>query len=213
MISLTSSVENHRTVRGYTLIEMLIVVVVMAILMLMVVSGFTSGIEASRLRSTEARITSSIEVARQEAVARNRTVELRFYEVPGANDPLGGVAWRSWQILLRDTTGSYNPIGDLQSMDQGIVAHPDVQFSNLLVDPPNPRIGMISNGPTVGGATTYRYAAIEFRPDGSTGLTKDTAWSLSLVESKEIDVNGSATLPQNYRSIVINPFTGATRGY
>jgi len=61
---------------GFTLIELMLVLVVLSVLVLIVIPSMQHIIHSGQLRSQTSRLLSSINLARSEAIARNRTVSL-----------------------------------------------------------------------------------------------------------------------------------------
>lgn len=90
--------------RGFTLIELMTVVVIMAVLAAIVAPGMQSLIANARARSAASDLISDMVLARSEAIKRNRDVEL---------SPLGGWAsgWMVKTVATAETIGQRNPVG------------------------------------------------------------------------------------------------------
>ncbi len=78
---------------GFTLVELVIVVALLAILSAVAVPGFQAWMESSRIRNAAASITNGMQQARSEAIARNRNVE---FVIAGTSS--------SWTVRLVDGT-------------------------------------------------------------------------------------------------------------
>ena len=64
--------------RGFTLVELLIVVAVVAVVLTLAAPSFREMIEMQRLRGTSAQLTTDIQFARSEAVSRQEVVQITF---------------------------------------------------------------------------------------------------------------------------------------
>ncbi len=64
--------------RGFTLIELMVVIAVVATLLALVAPSFKRIIDVSRVRSVNAALVTDLQFARSEAASRNRQVFLRF---------------------------------------------------------------------------------------------------------------------------------------
>lgn len=84
---------------GVSLVEVLIVFVVVAALAAAGVPAFQEWIANARIRATSDNILNGLQLARAEAIKRNRYVDFRLDAEPGA-DPAGG-----WQVVSAPGNG------------------------------------------------------------------------------------------------------------
>ena len=91
-------IPGVRRGRGFTLVELMIGLVIMAVLLMMGVPAFSIFIQNSKLRSSAETFHAGIQTARAEAVKRNSLVEFILTDDPG--DP------SSTQTAVASTTGS-----------------------------------------------------------------------------------------------------------
>ena len=85
--------------RGFTLTELMIVVVVVGILASLAAPSFSELIKSQRIKSMATDINASLTLARSEAIKRNRNVTLA---------PTTAGSWQGgWQIADPDNAGSY----------------------------------------------------------------------------------------------------------
>ncbi|WP_372015317.1 GspH/FimT family pseudopilin [Pseudoxanthomonas sp. 10H] len=88
--------------RGFTLVELMVTVAVLAILVGLATPSFTSVINSNRLTSQANEFMADLQLARSEAVRRNRTVRL-CRSADGATCAAGAGDWTSWIVILPGT--------------------------------------------------------------------------------------------------------------
>lgn len=86
--------SSRTTARGFTLIEAMIAIALLALLLLVAMPAFMTMISNLRVRSVSESILSGIQVARTEALKRNQVVTFRLDSATG-----GG-----WSVVLADNT-------------------------------------------------------------------------------------------------------------
>jgi type IV fimbrial biogenesis protein FimT len=75
---------GHRPQRGLTLLELTIVVAITAIVAAAAAPSFAALVDARRLESAATRLATDIQLARSEAIARNRPLRLSLFTGTGA---------------------------------------------------------------------------------------------------------------------------------
>ena len=99
-----------RKSRGFTMVELMVVITVAAILMFTVVPGVGDWIRNVSVRSSAESIASGVNEARSEAIRRNQTVSFWLVNSPGVTGVLDATCVRSassasWVVSLDDPTG------------------------------------------------------------------------------------------------------------
>jgi len=98
---------------GFTLLEVLITVAVLAVLAAMAIPSFTSLIERNRARSAANDLLASILMARSEAIKRERSTAL----TPNGSD------WQHWQAFVdNDKSKTFNS-GDERLLDHQLASN------------------------------------------------------------------------------------------
>ena len=221
--------------RAFSLVELLVVISVIAIVAGFAVPAVTTMIRGSSLTQGSQNIADQIVLARQLALSRNRSVEVRFYkfadpEVPGENpkDPETGFfrACQTFEIL---DNGGVLPTGGLTRLPVGVIMN-EGKLSTILHE--RPVLDPKSSDPPLPdtqAAQNYKYVALRFLPDGSTdlpptgveistgGTSKGDSWYLT-IHGTQIQTGGTSagkteTLPDNFFTLQIDPITGSTRSY
>lgn len=93
----------HTAIRGFTLIELIIVIAIISILLSIGIPGFNEWVQNTQLRTAAEGVMNGMQQARSEAVRRNARVEFVLTN-PGVR---GGTGWRVQ--LVRDFKGE-NPL-------------------------------------------------------------------------------------------------------
>ncbi|HSI65582.1 MAG TPA: Verru_Chthon cassette protein D [Candidatus Saccharimonadia bacterium] len=196
---------NTGRARGFTLIEMLVVIVIVGILIAVSAPALDGILRASRLTSAADNVRNYLSEAQQLAVAQNVEVEVRFCEsVSGTSgdDTPRVRTLRTFALRSNDGgAGDYLPEGSPLRLDDALVMSSVPKFSSLLSRPFK----------TVTDGTEERYASFHFFPDGSTDLPPGQLWFLTLFEERHAAADGSA--PANFVTIQIHPTSGKLRTF
>jgi prepilin-type N-terminal cleavage/methylation domain-containing protein len=75
--------KHHLFVRGFTLIELIVVISIVAIVVAMAAPSFNDMIARERLRGINAELVTDLRYARSEAVQRNTRVKVKFGSTAG----------------------------------------------------------------------------------------------------------------------------------
>jgi uncharacterized protein (TIGR02596 family) len=177
---------------GFTLIELLAVIAVIAIVIAFAVPAANQILRGSQVTLGSQLIGDQLGYARQLAVSKNRTIEVRFYrfgdpETPGEDvaSPATG-KWRGLQLFELLANGALAPAGPFQRLPRmailagSVGATPSITASTLLdenlrgpykmgtTDLTAPEIPIDINGKKVG--RNYEWVSFRFLADGSTSL-------------------------------------------
>lgn len=192
---------------GFSLVELLVVIAVIALLATLAVPAFMAVTTAGSIEHSADQIAGAFGLARQTAVAKNRAVEVRFYEVPAdgwAND------YRAFQLFEISDSGAAIPLTKVLKLKTPSIVSKDVGLSTLLESTRekiwtslDPQISL----PGIG--TAYACRAFRFRPNGTTDLSVNAKWHLTVVDAKK---SGSAAQPPaNFATVWIEPATAAVK--
>jgi uncharacterized protein (TIGR02596 family) len=219
------------TNRAFSLLELLAVIFIIGIVAVFVTPAASTILKGSQLTQAEQIVTDQIKLARQMAVTKNRSIQVRFIrygdpEVPGErrNDPATGF-YRAIQVFEILESGAAVPLDKPQLLPQAIIMSPG-DFSTLVshtdVQPPmqaNKAKVTDANGNTTGGDPAiprgidwdYQFVSFRFLPDGSTNLssTAGTMWHVTLHNINERP-NGAAP-PPNFVTLQVDPVSGTVR--
>jgi uncharacterized protein (TIGR02596 family) len=216
----------HR--QAFSLIELLIVITVLGIIATFTIPAMNTVLRGSNLTQASSMLVGQLSLARQQALSRNRPVEVRFYrfgdsETPGekADDPATG-RYRAMQLFEVQSNGKISvPIDKIQRLPGPIVfAYTDaVNGLSSLIDkgtagePKVPLVDDTSAPPLPRGVKMkYEYATLRFMPDGSTDKSPIGKWFVTLININD-KLDAPNKPPPNFFTVQIDPVSGTTRIY
>lgn len=182
---------------GFSLVELLIVMAIVMVLAAAAIPSIDAVLRGSNLTRGGQLIADQLALARQEAVSRNRDVEVRFYQISDGD----GKEWKAVQFL-RIEQGLNGPTTNLASrlllMPDGIHMAARDNLSPLITTP------AIAGSQDMGARGNLSYAGFRFRADGSLDSSMDDSRNYVTVSS----IRDTANPPANFYTIQINPLTG-----
>jgi uncharacterized protein (TIGR02596 family) len=195
--------------RAFSLIELLAVVAILAIVAVFTVPSVNSVLRGTALSSAEDDLAAELGLARQQAVASNREVEIRFYHYsdPSAAGPAQD-RFQSYQLFSYDEAGQAAPVGRMKKLSPRVILASSETLSTLL-GPAQKKSWTGETKPALPGiGTSYEAHAFRFRPDGSTNLTPfpSVPWFVTLHDSSAGD--GLTTPPPNFATLGLDAANG-----
>lgn len=164
--------KYYRAARnGFTLIELMVTVALVAILLAVAVPNFTAYQRNAELTAFSNTLLAGINAARGEAMKRGRYAMVV---------PSDGVNWSSGLVVFIDVDRS-----------QSYSVSSDITI--LIKEPPPPYLDISGNGSTTGSAPYIMYDASGY------SKLKSGAFGASTFEIKRNDVTGSELLTQTRR--------------
>ncbi len=182
--------------RAFSLIELLVVMGILILLMTFAIPAFNSITVGSNLNRAGLMIGDEIALARQEAVSKNRDVQVVLYKLPTGTTS----AWRGIRLLRIDQTPAgmvTNAASRLLQIPEGVLISPDAAYSPLLTSAVNDTV-------TLPGYGTVQCASFRFRANGSLESRISSASNFLTLQS----VTATGNPPANYYTIQVNTLTG-----
>lgn len=196
--------HRHPSQKAFTLIEILMVLVILTALIVMMAPALLGLMKSTRLSSAGDEVVNHLVDAQLIALSEFTDVEVRLYELPDFSEADSSPQLRGLQTYaLRfdqnnvDSDGSFQAATPIVHLDHGVAISRDQRLSSLI----NLKWSE-DKGPD--GQSQRRYFAFRFHSDGSTDLTPDQQWFLTLAEQQA---------PANYYTIQIDPETGRVRTF
>jgi len=127
-----SVTQGRASSHGFTLIELMIVVVIVGVIMLVAAPSYSTLIQRTRLKSFANEVVSSVYLARSEAIKRNATMTLCTSS--DQETCTGGGQWeQGWVVLDPNDT----VITSQQSLSTGLVLYnkDDAAFDTMTFQP------------------------------------------------------------------------------
>ncbi len=228
--------------RAFSLLELIVVIMIIGIIAAFTLPAASTILRGSQLSQASQIVTDQFSLARQTALAKNRSVEVRLIKFTDPEVPSDSGAYRAIQTLVVLQPGSDFPVdpakpgqeilvpnGKAELLAQSVVMDDDV-LSSLIKDAsaiPNipAKVATASgNDPKLPRKVNqnYSYAAFRFLPDGSTNLPPTSAmvgangtWCVTVLNMNDEDriKVDPAKKPANFFTLQVDPVTGKIKGY
>ena len=202
---------------AFTMLELLIVMSVILLLAALIGPPVGSLLRGSNLTRGGDMIVGQLAQARQYAVAKNRPVEVRFYQYCSPNTPgeAGQSAdkgrFRAMQSFEISEAAVATPLAKIQQLPDEVCIDAGAALSSLIGGNTNTSTGTALGMPIPQVGTAYNAVSFRFRPDGTINLDRTTNWYLTAHSTQAAD--GAAKPPANYVTIRIDPANGSVTTY
>lgn len=208
--------ESAAPEKGFSLIELLVVIAIIIVLAAGAIPAASSLTRGYQLTTSTDSLVGSLMLARQSALTRGTSVQVRLYKLPdyGASETSGSPSvYRAIQCFLEgDVTvsgGSTNT--PLTPLTKPIFLKTPVMILN---DPVRSTMLTQTNSPADQNITTYnknyQFISFRYKPNGQTDLP-DTANTLTVVLQN--DALNNQGFPANFRTVRIGSPSGIVQSY
>jgi uncharacterized protein (TIGR02596 family) len=197
MISSPGFLARKGRVHGFSLVELLVVMAILILLAAATMPALQSTLVGSNLNRAGLLVGDQIQLARQEAVARNCEVRIVFYNLTNGATK-GWCGLQVFRVEQSSDQASSVAITRVVGLPDGIVVSSNPNLSPLLTAYANTSM---TNLP---GKGSVEMAEIRFRGNGflSGGVTSSNNF-LTLQNANAVGVP-----PANFYSLQVNPVTG-----
>jgi uncharacterized protein (TIGR02596 family) len=182
--------------QGFTLIELLVVIAIMGILLVMIVPSVSGIGKGYRVTAGAQALIDQLNRARQEALSRNRMVQVQFLRAPRN----GTTNYSATRLVTLDSTN-----GTAQATTNRMVWLPDgvvIGTNGSMTSTGD--LETVSSLSIPGGGTASALT-FSFRPNGTTDLSANVHWTI-------VDENqASSSSPANFATIQLDSRTGRPR--
>ena len=209
--------------RGFTLIEMLAVMAIIAMLMVFVMPATNGMLKGNQVATSGLGLGDQLGLARQIALSTNHSVEVRFYQYGDANaageNPTVATSgkWRGVQLFEVLDSGTLRAINSVYRLAPSTMIDDMTKLSSFFPGSdksPKAQAGAALQYP-LPGQIKFNYNAVTFRflPDGSTDLPRLASdnWFLTVHHINDRVVNSKP--PANFFTVQIDPVNGNIRNY
>ncbi|MCE0497451.1 MAG: Verru_Chthon cassette protein D [Methylacidiphilales bacterium] len=201
------------------MIELLVVIAIIALMTALTMQSFQSYTRSFSLTTASAYLRDGLELARQTAVSKNSTVEVRFYQLPASSSStLSGYC--AFQAFLKGnlTPPTYTAITAIIYFPRSIVLSTDSTKTSFLTLSGQPAAGSSPPSsatpislPTCG--TNYNYLYFCYTPSGGTNLSPTGSWFATLVPENAPTSTSNGGLPTDFATVQVDPVMGNARVY
>lgn len=196
---------TRQTRPAFSLVELLLVVAIISILAILAIPAFNSINSARFIEQAGQKIADQIALARQIALSKNRSVEVRFMKIP--NEENGIADYSSIQLYEVRDDGSDRPLAKIAKLPQGIIISDTGELSSLFS--PN-AMGTLDKEsfpdlPNSGKPEDVRF--FRFKPNGQSDLPNMAGnYYLTVHHKREI-----GKMPANFSTIQVDPMSGRVK--
>jgi uncharacterized protein (TIGR02596 family) len=211
---------------AFSLIELIIVISVIVIIAAFTIPAMNTVLKGSQLSQGAGTLVGQLNIARQQALSRNRQIEVRFYryadpEIPGedVSKPETG-KYRAMQLFQVTPQGVALPIDKIQTLPLSVIfSASEAEGLSTLLDRPtalNPKKPGVADkaAPRLprGVDFNYEYVSFKFLPDGSTDRNPTGRWYITVVGIND-KLESPTKPPPNFFTVQVDPVSGVTKIY
>jgi len=202
---------------GFTLVELITVVSIMAVMIGLLIPSFNSMRNGSDLTQAGQLLVGQIDVAHQTAAAHSHAMEIRVYsyknpQIPNADDNYCGI-----QIFEIMPDGTKTAIDKALQIPVSTKICPSETLSTLITSSYALSAGDIQKNPLPSVGVNYTGFAFRIRPNGSTDLPNpiiSSPPSNFFITIHGLNAGHAETQPPaNYYTIQIDPLNSSIRTY
>lgn len=186
--------------KGFTLIELLVVLSIIVVLVVFAVPSL-SLMRSIALSQEVEKVAGELKTARQTAIAKNRTLEVRLYSYTGEFGDQGKII-RAIQIWKREESGTLIALTGLHQLVEPVIISENSTVTKIgpSMTPPSGENTSLPPG--------YTYRTFQYRPDGTTNLDPSEQWYFTMHLE-----NDDGAPPANFATFQIEPLTGSVNVY
>jgi uncharacterized protein (TIGR02596 family) len=192
--------------RSFSLLEMLLVLVLMAVLAALALEGYSAMVQANAVSAGADMLSDVLTEGRSDAVAQNTTVEVRIYAVTQSG-PLTTPfrTYSALQLHWLKADGTTPPAASPVLLPAWVVIDSTAEHSPLIAANPETATPDASDMRLNSQTRVFR-----FLPDGSTDLNPATNWFMTVRTASQSD---PAHFPSDWASITVDAGTGRPQIY
>jgi uncharacterized protein (TIGR02596 family) len=217
--SRSSKFPSSTKASAFTLMELMVVVGIIMLLATLMAPMLSTALRGTNLTQATDKVIGVLGQARQTAIAKGQTVEVRFYcykdpEIPGDTGQCHAL-----QALSISDMNATSPITKPILLPQTVIISTNASLSSLLdTNATNANFVASPSGVGIRGVTNISYSWIRFTRSGSTSLAglksadSSGSWFLTL-ENLADDKPGATAPPPNFATIAIDNLNGAIKVY
>jgi len=221
-MTMRTRLPSEKKQSAFSLIELLVVIAIIGIIGAFAVPAVGNLLKGSAMTQAANLINDNTASARQYALTKNRTVEVRFYsfidpEQPGETTPY----FRALQYFEIGEGGVPNPIGKVARFPDTVIMNSAAALSSVfgVLPPTTPTKNNNDLELPRGVKLNYSYVSFRFQPDGSTSLSQDgpttaganNQWYITAHLLNDLPKATTATPPPNFFTWMIDPVSGSTK--
>ena len=124
-----------KAVKGFTMIELVVTMAVLAILVALAAPSFTSVINNNRLTGNANELLSTLQSARMEAVRRNAPIVICRNDTPdtGTTCNTGAGAWQGWMSFVDNGGTVFNADGTVNVAGTGTASNGELEGNETVL--------------------------------------------------------------------------------
>jgi uncharacterized protein (TIGR02596 family) len=202
---------------AFTLTELLVVVAIIVMMTSLMGPTLNSALRGTSLTQGADKVIGVLSLARQTAITKGQTVEVRFYSYTNPETPGDMGQYHALQAFSIDDSNNAVPLLKAQILPQTVVMATNslsgssvstlLSYSNTYTSSWKPAIPRAQSN--------YTFTSFQFYRSGATDLLTRTNppsyWSVTVVNAVDLLGAGANKLPANYTTVTVDPYNGSLK--